>query len=172
MSGKLCNDFYPTPTDMGMCLTRNLNIKDILHQNDDYEDIFGNDKKPKKFLGRNFWSEMTLIISSSSENNELRQALPRKAKVKTSEIYLQIHHPKQLAKFHLEDTYNIQNAPLKLKIGEKALIDVTPTGAIASGRFKGRNIEDRNCFSKMDKWPAYQNHSRYTIKTFANMNVW
>ena len=162
MSGKLCNDFYPTPTDMGMCLTRNLNIKDILHANHDYEDIFaGNDKKPKKFNGRNLWSEMTLIISSNAEYKDLRQSLPRKPKVKTSEIYLQIHHPKELAKFHLEDTYNIHNAPLKLMNEKAYLIDVTPTGTIASERFKGRNVKDRNCFTKTDKWPASKSFKMY-----------
>ena len=24
---KFCNDFFPTPTDLGLCMTRNLDIK-------------------------------------------------------------------------------------------------------------------------------------------------
>ena len=33
LSLKFCNDFFPTPTDVGICLTRNMDIKNILHEN-------------------------------------------------------------------------------------------------------------------------------------------
>ena len=33
---KFCNNLKPTPTDVGICLTSNLNIKDMFHIDDDY----------------------------------------------------------------------------------------------------------------------------------------
>ena len=31
-----CNDFFPSPTDVGMCMTKNLNINEVTHFDDDY----------------------------------------------------------------------------------------------------------------------------------------
>ena len=34
---KFCNNLKPTPTDVGICLTSNLNIKNLFHIDDDYK---------------------------------------------------------------------------------------------------------------------------------------
>ena len=34
-STKFCNSFYPTPTDIGMCMSQNLNVGNILHLGQD-----------------------------------------------------------------------------------------------------------------------------------------
>ena len=36
ISEKICDDFFPAPTDNGICLTSNMNPNSIAHINDEY----------------------------------------------------------------------------------------------------------------------------------------
>ena len=44
---KFCNDFFPTPTDLGLCMTRNLDIKVCKYQNHSIMIINGQDLSGK-----------------------------------------------------------------------------------------------------------------------------
>ena len=59
-----CNDFFPTPTDQGMCMTANLNIQDIVHNYEDYDPLMesGLQKSKQKIQGGTVWSQKTYVI--------------------------------------------------------------------------------------------------------------
>ena len=40
-SSKFCNDFFPSPTDVGMCMTKNLNINNLINVDEEYSDYLG-----------------------------------------------------------------------------------------------------------------------------------
>ena len=40
MYANVCKDFFPTPTDQGICLTKNMDIKDVIHINEEYRPLF------------------------------------------------------------------------------------------------------------------------------------
>ena len=45
MFAKACNDFFPTPSDKGICLTKNMDIKEVMHVSSDYEPLFEQNKQ-------------------------------------------------------------------------------------------------------------------------------
>ena len=67
IEGKLCNDFFPTPSDSGICLTKNLDIKDILKTKKVYDGLFEQDRqKPSmKIVSGTEWGEISLILIPS-----------------------------------------------------------------------------------------------------------
>ena len=75
-SSKFCNDFFPTPTDTGLCLTKNLDLKAILHPNSIYNSMFEPSLRPepKAFKGNTLWTEMTLVLFPDVDNN-FRQSI-------------------------------------------------------------------------------------------------
>ena len=44
-SKKFCDKFYPTPTDVGMCVTKDLNVKELLKADEDYMSFFEAEKQ-------------------------------------------------------------------------------------------------------------------------------
>ena len=62
-----CNDFFPAPTDQGMCMSANLNIQEIVHDYKEYDSLFesGFQKSSSKIYGGTMWSQKTYVISTS-----------------------------------------------------------------------------------------------------------
>merc|ERR1712016_117503 len=48
MFAKACNEFFPTPTDQGICLTKNMDIKDVIKTNKEFENLFDADLQQPK----------------------------------------------------------------------------------------------------------------------------
>ena len=61
-----CNDFFPTPTDQGMCMSANLNIREIVHNHEEYDSLLESQfqKSPSKIQGDTLWSQKTYVIST------------------------------------------------------------------------------------------------------------
>ena len=59
-----CTDFFPTPTDKGMCMTANLNVQDIVHDYEDYDPLMESEfqKSTQKIQGGTVWSQKTYVI--------------------------------------------------------------------------------------------------------------
>ena len=58
-SARFCNDFHPTPTDVGICMTKNVDIKSIIHLEEEYFDFLDADNRTAK-----------IKISSGNRNAE------------------------------------------------------------------------------------------------------
>ena len=67
ISAKLCNNFFPSPTDIGICLTKNLDIKKIMNTNQNFEPLFESDKRQpnQNIEGGTFWGEVTFVFYRS-----------------------------------------------------------------------------------------------------------
>ena len=100
ISDKVCDEFFPTPTDSGICMTSNLDIKKIAHVRKEYEPIFEQNQQTsnKKIQGGTHWSESTLIINTA-ESNPLDHNYPRSPNVDLGEIQFQLHQSKEFAHF-------------------------------------------------------------------------
>ena len=114
ISGKVCNDFFPTPTDNGMCLTRNLDLKEMMYINKDYDVLLEPDSRPdnRKIEGESLWSETTLVFYTDADYvynsvirsafNFLSQSYPSEPDIDLGEIQFQLNQPKELAKMFQE----------------------------------------------------------------------
>ena len=61
---KFCNDFFPTPSDAGICLTKNLDMKDILKAKKEYDGLFQPhlQNPSMKIVSGTDWGEISLIL--------------------------------------------------------------------------------------------------------------
>ena len=63
-SGKFCNNFYPSPTDIGMCLTQNIDLKQSIEIEHDYSKFMQTDHQNASSLmnGGNRNEESTFVL--------------------------------------------------------------------------------------------------------------
>ena len=76
-SAKFCNDFYPTPTDVGMCMTKNVDIKELLQQDNDlFTYTNAENQKAKTLMGngnRNAESTYVLLTDIFEDLNPTKE---------------------------------------------------------------------------------------------------
>ena len=68
LSSKMCNEFFQIPTDSGICLTKNLDVKSIFKPNilDGYETLFESaTQSNKKIESGTMWGEVSLLIDTN-----------------------------------------------------------------------------------------------------------
>ena len=146
LSEKMCNDFFPMPTDSGICLTRNLDINEVLHKNEQYNAKFEADiqLKNEKMEAKSLWSTTTLVIFTDYMNS-IRQTYPRNQDSKVGEIQFQLHQSKELGQMSENGDYDFHTNSITLKAGHEYYFDVTPIGQKSTENLKILNIEQRNC---------------------------
>ena len=107
MKGKMCDEFFPTPTDQGICMTKNMDIKEIVHNNKLFDPIFEADKQnaATNIEGGSLWGETSLVLfSGANENYEMDQhyCLTYQCYVGEGEIQFQLHQSKELAQLFID----------------------------------------------------------------------
>ena len=144
MSAKVCNDFFPTPSDIGICLTRNLDINEIIHRRE-HNPIFEADipRNNKKISGRPLQNEITLAIFTDADNG-LSQTFDRKSILSGKRyIKFQLHQSKEFAQ--IQGDLDELTTSLYLETNHEYFIDVIPTGQISEMGFKYLNRKQRQC---------------------------
>ena len=73
LAANVCNAFFPTPTDVGLCLTKDLDIKTIVQSNDLFDYILEPEIQSRppghKIEGGTYWTESTLILYTEAGNS-------------------------------------------------------------------------------------------------------
>ena len=143
---KVCDDFFPTPSDVGMCLTKNMNLNNVMHIEKSYAPFFeANQYKPiQKIKGGTKWSESTIVIFTDGANY-LSKSYPKYPNEEPVEIYFQIHQSKELASLNLETNYGKYTKSLTLKGRHEYFIDVNPKGQVSTSGYKAMGFDQRNC---------------------------
>ena len=145
MSGKVCNDFFPTPSDSGICLTKNLDLKEILHFKDNYDSLFEQELQQtgKKIENGTTWGGISLILVPEQSiyiENSVRSPGSSGRKLK-----LQLHQNNEFANIFKSNDYDDFIIPLTLDPNHEYFIRVTPYGRQSSENLKNLSIEQRNC---------------------------
>ena len=66
-STKFCQDFFPAPTHAGICVTKDLDVKEIINgPDDDYNNFLESEKQSSKLkVGKsNYWAVSTFVINA------------------------------------------------------------------------------------------------------------
>ena len=144
---KACNDFFSTPTDMGIGLTQNLNIKDIIKEFKDHEELLEpqNQELKGNITGGTFWSMATLVFLTEGSTNQLSQTYPRYEGEDLSTINFQVHQTKEIANLIMNQDHQKLVGSLELKAGHEYTIDIIPRGQITTSNFKAIDKEKRDC---------------------------
>ena len=63
---KFCHDFYLAPTDIGICGTKNSNLKNIINLDDNYNILFETENQTSELkVGKdNYWAVSTFVINT------------------------------------------------------------------------------------------------------------
>ena len=73
LAANVCNAFFPTPTDVGLCLTKDLDIKTIVKSNDLFDYLLEPEIQSRppglKIEGGTYWTESTLILYTEAGNS-------------------------------------------------------------------------------------------------------
>ena len=166
ISTKLCDEFYRTPTDTGICLTKNLDSKKILGKDllNEYDEILETNKQSTmKIEGGTMWGEVTIMLVTDpadyGQSTEVRNSKAKKRQVK-----LQLHQPKELATMTIPNNYDLSVIPLTLEANNEYHIKVTPIGKDSSAALKSLKFEQRKC--KLGH--EISDTSAFTVYTEAN----
>ena len=148
LSAKVCNDFALTPTDSGMCMTKNLDIKALL---DDaivttYDQIFDSGQRSKKRIKTgSMWGEVSILFLTTRKDIQRRTHTSRDE----DSVKLQLHQAKEFAHMNIPDHYDLNHIPIKLDNNHEYYIKVTPTGKVSSEGLRSMLINQREC--KLDE---------------------
>ena len=71
MTARFCSDFYPTPTDQGICQTKNLIFENLISFSEEFTDSFetNKQKQPSLVQGDRHNAKATFIIETNSGPN-------------------------------------------------------------------------------------------------------
>ena len=142
-TGKFCNDFFPTPSDLGICLTKNLDIKEIISIKKEYNNLFEpkSQKHAKKIDGGTTWGGISLILLPEEKKIFTVQSPESEGK----NLKIQLHPDNEFANMLKTNDYDDSIIPLSLEPNHEYFIKVTPYGRRSSQNIMDMNIEQRNC---------------------------
>lgn len=146
MNIKNCNDFFLSPTDIGIGHTQNLDVKEILHEYEGYENFLESKDQELKgnITGGTYWSRRTLVILTDGLG-DLSQTYPKYKEEDLSTIKFQIHQRKEFANMILNQDHKKLIGSLELTAGNEYTIDITPKGQVTTSNFKAMSKEKRDC---------------------------
>ena len=144
MSAKACSDFYPMPTDKGICFTKNINIKEVMKTEPAYDNFLSlNLEKSDEYIsGGTSNSRQSFVIFTGG--HEMYPTLPRTTKKDRNDIQLKVHSTNDLANFFEDNTLTI-STPLTLKVYHEYFIDITPHVVQTTDSFKEMDFQQRKC---------------------------
>ena len=178
---KFCSDFYPTPTDQGLCLTKNLNFVDLINISEDFSQSFDvNDQKSQILIhGDRINAKATFVIATNANKDLSTKTFSRSKKFKgmtsNNEIYekkqeemgqviFQAHSTKELPQILQDSNQESNTDATTLKAGHEYNIELTPHGQKATSQFKSMDIENRLCFLSEEKPPMSN------LRTYSKQN--
>ena len=155
MKAKVCNNFFPIPTDQGICLTKNLNIKEIMNINEEYDQLFEPDeqKSDEIIKGGTYGSTNILVFFTGNPNyeydhieqNEFRIPKESVGENQAEQIQLKFHQPKEFPHFLEDVDFHISSPAMTLSAGMEYVIDVKPQLVKTTEAFKAMNYQQRKC---------------------------
>ena len=147
----VCNNFFPSPTDQGICMTENINIKEIIHDYEKYDVLMESSLQGSsdKIQGNAYWNEKTFVISL--HNKPWRLDHHRRGEISDLDfIQMQLHQSGDFGQFLAETYFTEETETITLEVGHEYFIDVTPVGMRSSDDLKSLPPEARGCFIEDD----------------------
>ena len=150
LSVKFCNDFFPTPTDSGICLTKNIDLNEILHIKEKHNSLFEPEPQQptKKIDNGTTWGGISLILLPEQNiysANPVRSPDSEKTSLVIKKLKIQLHQDHEIANIFKPNDYDDAIIPLILESNREYFIKVIPYGRNSSVNFRDLSIDQRNC---------------------------
>ena len=114
MSGEFCSDFFPTPCDSGICLTKSLDIRKILSIKKEYKNLFDSklQKGAKKIDGGTTWGGISLILVPEQKSSMFTVQSPES---EGKNLKIQLHPDNEFGNMLKTNDYDDSIIPLSLE---------------------------------------------------------
>ena len=154
---KFCNDFYSTPTDNGLCLTKNLNFKNLMDLSGDFQKTYQFNEKdvPIKIQGDRLKSQASFVINTNARH-PIAKTFSRSNKdvdhgerwKEMRKVKMQIHSTNELPQMSPNPSQRADMDSLTLLSGKEYFVTVYPFGQKVTEGFKQLDFEDRKCLTE------------------------
>ena len=150
MYAKACNNFFPTPTDQGICLTRNMDIKEVIHTDKNYDSLFeSNIQSSNEYLKEGTYGSKNILVAFTGASWNMMRILEqtnfRTENDDDEEILVKFHQSNEISHFFEDERLGLASPSLKLKAGMEYFVDIIPQVTKTTEGFKKMNIHQRNC---------------------------
>ena len=179
-----CSDFYPTPTDIGICLTKNLNPNNLVSFTKEFERSFPINEGLKSDQLDRLQTKATFILDTHAR--EYIDSYPMETKVfsrskkllsatttnnmydrkgkEMKQVFFQIHSTNELPQMIKDSGQDKNMDPITLEAGNEYFVEVTPFGQSVTDQFKLIDQRDRNCLLSTEIVPT----SKLKVQTKQN----
>ena len=156
MFAKSCNEFFPSPTYQGICLTSNTDIKEVMKIKEDFNPLFDSQQQKSNQLLK---SDNTLVFFTGVGRNfdphgNLNKYLMDQTDFRTLNndkgvggVQFNLHQSIEFAHFFSNAEFfdPKTNSSLNLKAGYEYFIDVTPYATLTTDAFNKMSFSQRKC---------------------------
>ena len=163
MYPKICQDFHYSPTEKGICVTKNSKVNDFLNIHSDYNQLFDQGHfQAMKVQGSRFEAKATFVLDTNALQR-VKRTFSKSARVLNdlveeeymnaddiSEVHLQIHSPNELAKFAKDPGQKRSLDSIILKPNNVYTIRVNPIKRDITEEFKNLDENKRKCLLKTE----------------------
>ncbi len=169
-----CSDFHMTPTDVGVCMTKNLQLSSILNFPTKFSDIFRPEPEaePVKVQGGTYWGEASFVLDTKVS---LQGMFPREDFKLSYEdedpsdaifstlqkVQLKLQSPAELPSILHEANHATDLISIPLEAGNEYDIKIVAKSQMVTERFKALDLFDRQCLLKEEvsdsKWFKFYN---------------
>ena len=165
MIAKACNDFFPMPTDNGICFSKNTDIKEVMRTESAYDDFLSTylQKSNEYIIGGTSENKLSLAFFIGGGEKSMYPTDSKTMKHDREEIQLKIHSPNVLANFFEDNALISSTLILTLKEGYEYFIDVTPQVVSTTDAFKNMGFQQRKC-KLSNEIPDGSIFKNYTMK--------
>ena len=148
MYAKACNEFFPTPTDQGICLTRNMDIKKIIHPDKNYERLFESSlQSSSEYIkeGTDGSKNILAVFTGASFYMRDIEQISLRTTDYDQDFLLKFHQSNEIPHFSEEGELRLASTSLKLKSGMEYFVDIIPHVTKTTKAFKKMDIHNRDC---------------------------
>ena len=143
---RICDEFFPMPTDRGICLTKNMDIRTITNVEKHYDELFESklQNSAKKIESGTKWGEISFVFLTAMdrENNAINK---RKPNTKSMNVHLQLHQDNEFAQIFSKNDFDEKTIALNLEYNHEYFIKVTPSGKISTEGLRTMSNKNRPC---------------------------
>ena len=148
LSEKVCDDFHLSPTDNGMCLTKNMDINKIVKDTEHYQTLFEPDLQTnQKILSGTTWGQISIVFWLP-DDYLYEESFMQRSEANKKTMKFQLHPSTELASIFHGDTFDFSTIAETLEANHEYFYKVTPFGFMASEGMKSLDIHQRNCHTK------------------------
>lgn len=147
MFAKACNEFFPTPTYQGICLTRNTDIKEVMKTKEAFDPLF--DSELQESIGYvntgTIETENTLVLLTGGDRSLSMDQTNVRTMNNDKGLQFNVHQSNDFANLFQDNTLFRSNPTLILSAEMEYSIDIVPHVVQTTESFKNMSFSQRKC---------------------------